>query len=169
MCTSVPSDCRVTLDSAACVWVPTGHPLYTRAHFGGEAVGRSPATTYAHHNRRPIFGFSSLRSESHSTSESRHAGIALAWMDEHRSNEERASAFDEWLHHSCTWSYGWRQARDTSRIGAESRWRESKLFASLALVKVREITPWNTRWCGGGTSIQARARRKCLGRGASVE
>ena len=32
------SDCTVILDSAAHVWVPAGHPLYTHAHFGGEAV-----------------------------------------------------------------------------------------------------------------------------------
>ena len=50
--TSWCSDCRVFLDSAAHTWVPAGHPRYTRAHFGEEAVRGSPSqyNVMPHHN-----------------------------------------------------------------------------------------------------------------------
>ena len=41
--TNTPPTARTPGRSAAHVWVPAGHPRYTRAHFGGEVVTGSPA------------------------------------------------------------------------------------------------------------------------------
>ena len=54
--------------------------------------------------------------------------------------------------------------KDSSRVGAESRWREGSFLGTMRCwSRCRRLRRWDTRWCGGGRGDQARDQTTVLG------
>ena len=123
-----------------------------------------------------------------STRQQQSIGTALAWTDEHLSEEGRARAFDEWLHHSDRMSCGFRTpdgveaARAIKLEPDESAWdlelllsvkglpwdrerRDPTIWVSLLSTRLPPGVPLPTELRAGGDGGQGGVpgpRRVCI-------
>ena len=112
-----------------------------------------------------------------STRRQRSIGIALVWTDEHRSEEERARAFDVWLHGDrqtqvgsaqrvfCVRASSWDSlalvnVQPTTLLDLQMVWRHGRSSSSQTNV----LGTWSSSWCeraAGGPPATRRSGSAC--------